>query len=237
VGYRGKLEERAQARELRAQAWTMPEIAEHLGVSRSSVSLWTRDVPFDPSARRSARTDRRPRGSDHPLRRRKLEQIAHFDAEGRARLARLSDRELLVAGVALYAGEGSEDRGVCVHGEHEPAAAALLRDVAAPVLRGRPRCRSTCTRGSTSTRPAPACRRTQTSPTGRPDASIRHNKHGTVRHVAYCTAPTHRPRMAALLVRRQRTGHQRQPLVARRGAPGAGLEPATTHLTGGCSAN
>jgi hypothetical protein len=113
VGYRGKLEERAQARELRAPAWTMPEIAEHLGVSRSSVSLWTRDVPFDPSARRSARTDRRPRRSDHPLRRRKLEQIAHFDAEGRARLVRLSDRELLVAGVALYAGEGAKTEG-CV---------------------------------------------------------------------------------------------------------------------------
>jgi transposase len=111
VGYRGKLEERARARELRAQAWTMPEIAAHLGVSKSSVSLWTRDVPFDPSARRSARTDRRPRGSDHPLRRRKLEQIARLDAEGRAQLARLSERELLVAGVALHAGEGAKTEG------------------------------------------------------------------------------------------------------------------------------
>lgn len=113
MGYRGKLEERARARELRAQAWTMPEIAAHLGVSKSSVSLWTRDVPFDPSARRSATTDRRPRGSDHPLRRRKLEQIATLDAEGRARLAELGARELLIAGVALYAGEGSKTDG-CV---------------------------------------------------------------------------------------------------------------------------
>jgi hypothetical protein len=111
VGYRGKLEERARARELRAQAWTMPEIAEHLGVSRSSVSLWTRDVPFDPGARRSSRTDRRPRGSDHPMRRRKLAEIARFDAEGRERLSHLTDRELLVAGVALYAGEGAKTDG------------------------------------------------------------------------------------------------------------------------------
>jgi transcriptional regulator with XRE-family HTH domain len=113
VGYRGKLQEKARARELRAQAWTMPEIAEHLGVSRSSVSLWTRDVPFDPSARRSARTDRRPRGSDHPGRRRKLEEIAASDAAGREVLASLTERELLIAGVALYAGEGAKTDG-CV---------------------------------------------------------------------------------------------------------------------------
>ncbi|MEX0835264.1 MAG: helix-turn-helix domain-containing protein [Nitriliruptor sp.] len=111
MGYRGKLEERARARELRAQAWTMPEIAEHLGVSRSSVSLWTRDVPFDPSARRSARTDRRPRGSDHPMRRRKLAEIAHYDAAGRRDLAELTDRELLIAGLGLYAGDGSKRDG------------------------------------------------------------------------------------------------------------------------------
>jgi hypothetical protein len=111
VGYRGKLEERARARELRAQAWTMPEIAEHLGVSKSSVSLWTRDVEFDPSVRRSTRTDRRPRGSDHPLRRRKLAEIEAFDAIGRHRFTALSDRELLIAGVALYAGEGAKTDG------------------------------------------------------------------------------------------------------------------------------
>jgi predicted transcriptional regulator len=112
VGYRGKLEERARARELRAAGWTMPDIAEELGVSRSSVSLWTRDVPFDPStARRSPRTDRRPRGSDHPLRRRKLAEIAALDAEGRERVIDLSDRELLLAGLGLYAGDGSKRDG------------------------------------------------------------------------------------------------------------------------------
>jgi hypothetical protein len=112
VGYRGKLEERARARELRAEGWTMPDIAVELGVSRSSVSLWTRDVPFDPAAaRRSPRTDRRPRGSDHPLRRRKLAQIAAFDAAGRERLVGLSDRELLVAGLGLYAGDGAKRDG------------------------------------------------------------------------------------------------------------------------------
>jgi transcriptional regulator with XRE-family HTH domain len=111
VGYRGKLEEQARARELRAQAWTMPEIAEHLGVSKSSVSLWTRDVPFDPTARRSARTDRRPRGSDHPLRRRKLAEIERLRAEAIDSIGQLTEREFLLAGLGLHAGDGSKSDG------------------------------------------------------------------------------------------------------------------------------
>ncbi len=50
MGYRGKLAAQARARALRAEGWTMPDIGVELGVSRSSVSLWTRDVPFTAGA-------------------------------------------------------------------------------------------------------------------------------------------------------------------------------------------
>lgn len=112
MGYRGKLEEQAAARRLRAEAWTLQEIADELGVAKSSVSLWVRDVTFDASSRRSASTGRRPRGSDHPLRRRKLAEIAACDAWGRDQVGALSDRDLLIAGAALYAGEGSKREGM-----------------------------------------------------------------------------------------------------------------------------
>lgn len=111
MGYRGKLEEQEQARRLRAQAWTLQEIADELGVAKSSVSLWVRDVAFDPTDRRSVTTGRRPRGVDHPLRRRKLAEIAACDAWGRDQVGALSDRDLLIAGTALYAGEGSKRDG------------------------------------------------------------------------------------------------------------------------------
>jgi hypothetical protein len=126
VGYRGKLEERARARELRAQAWTMPEIAEHLGVSRSSVSLWTRDVPFDPGARRSSRTDRRPRGSDHPMRRRKLAEIERLREEAVVRVGRLDDTALFHAGLGLYAGDGSKTGGAVRFANSDPRMVALF---------------------------------------------------------------------------------------------------------------
>jgi transcriptional regulator with XRE-family HTH domain len=48
MGYRGKLAERQQARQLRRTGLPLAEIAGRLGVSKSSVSLWVRDVAFEP---------------------------------------------------------------------------------------------------------------------------------------------------------------------------------------------
>jgi hypothetical protein len=106
VGYRGKLREREEARRLRAQGKTLQEIADRLDVSKSSVSLWVRDVPFTPSKRRYG-AQRRP----HPFHKRKLAQIAACDAEGIQRIGTLGEAAFLAAGVALYAGEGSKTDG------------------------------------------------------------------------------------------------------------------------------
>lgn len=110
VGYRGKVVERQEARSLRAQGLTMPEIAGKLGVSRSSVSLWTRDVPFEP---RPGRTEARRRGPNRLLQR-KAAEIEHLMNAGRLRIGPLSERDLLVAGAMLYAGEGSKTDGKVV---------------------------------------------------------------------------------------------------------------------------
>jgi AraC-like DNA-binding protein len=104
MGYRGKLHERDHARRLRAKGWTMPDIAAELGVSRGSVSLWTRDMAFQP------RLWKRPPGRRGPnaLQRRKAEEIERLLAEGRQRIGNLTEKEFLVAGAALYAGEGAK---------------------------------------------------------------------------------------------------------------------------------
>lgn len=108
MGYRAKLVEREEARRLRAEGRTMPDIAVALGVSRGSVSLWTRDVPVKLGPRRLG-----PR-APNLLERRKQAEITELLEEGRRRIGTLSEREFLVAGAALYAGEGSKtDRMVC----------------------------------------------------------------------------------------------------------------------------
>lgn len=115
MGYRGKLYEQARARELRAAGGTLVEIADELGVSKSSVSLWVRDVPFTPSRRRTG-PQRRP----NRLRDRRLAEIAELDAAGTQRIGVLSDDAFLAAGVALYAGEGSKTDGVVKFANTDP---------------------------------------------------------------------------------------------------------------------
>ena len=62
MGYRGKLVEQQRARELRAEGWALQDIADELGVGRSSVSVWVwvRDVPFVPRPRPRAARARGP---------------------------------------------------------------------------------------------------------------------------------------------------------------------------------
>jgi transcriptional regulator with XRE-family HTH domain len=109
MGYRGKLEEQARARELRARAWTLQEIADELGVAKSSVSIWVRDVNFEPRPRAGYGSARR-RGPN-ALQRRKLAEIDALLREGEERIGQLSERDRFIAGVALYAAEGSKRDG------------------------------------------------------------------------------------------------------------------------------
>jgi hypothetical protein len=116
VGYRGKVREREEARRLRASGKTVAEIAAALGVAKSSVSLWVRDVPFTPSKRRWG-PQRRP----NPASARKQAEIAECDALGRERIGALNVDAFLAAGVALYAGEGSKTDGSVKFANTDPA--------------------------------------------------------------------------------------------------------------------
>jgi len=106
MGYRGKVRQQEQARDLRARNMTLQDIATELGVSKSSVSSWVREVPFTPSKRRTG-----PRRRRNALHEAKLAQIAHCNLEGVERIGSLSDAAFLAAGVALYAGEASKTDG------------------------------------------------------------------------------------------------------------------------------
>jgi hypothetical protein len=100
MGYRGKVKEREEARRLRAQNLTIIQIADQLGVSKSSVSIWVRDVPFTPSKRRYG-PQRRP----HPATGERIREIEQCNQDGLDVIGTLDEKAFLVAGVALYAGE------------------------------------------------------------------------------------------------------------------------------------
>lgn len=106
---------------LRARGLTLVEIAAQLGVAKSSVSLWVRDVEFEPRPR-----TRGQRRGPNALQRRKQEEIERLREEGRARIGTLSEREFLVAGLALYAGEGAKTDGCVRFANSDPRMIAFF---------------------------------------------------------------------------------------------------------------
>jgi hypothetical protein len=107
MGYRGKLAERERARHLRAEGATLAEIAATVGVAKSSASLWVRDVPVPGPAHRRGPRKRGP----NALQCRKAAESEEGLRWGHEMIGTLSDRDLLIAGAALYAGEGSKTDG------------------------------------------------------------------------------------------------------------------------------
>ena len=109
MGNRGKTREQQRARELRAESWTLADIAAELGVAKSSVSRWVCDVDFVPNPRRTARN--RP---PNKLQRAKAAEIRRFRVAGHERFRDLSADEFFAAGLGLYAGDGAK-QGSSVH--------------------------------------------------------------------------------------------------------------------------
>ncbi len=110
---RAKDELRDQARELRGQGLDYEEIASALGVSKSSVSLWVRDLPrperlsYEECRKRSAEGSRRYWEAERPAREALREQAR---AEAAASIGALLTREILIAGAIAYWCEGAKSK-------------------------------------------------------------------------------------------------------------------------------
>lgn len=111
---RAKDELRQRARDLRRAGRTYDEIVHELGVSKSSVSLWTRDLPKPPTRRAGSYSFKRVSAARHAqwdsvLAERERER-AELKATAAAAVGTLSDRDLLLIGTALYWAEGAKDK-------------------------------------------------------------------------------------------------------------------------------
>lgn len=99
---------RKRARELRTQGLSYNEIVAQLGVSKSSVSLWVRDLPC-PERFRYVHNQRRVEG----LRKYNEARSARHAAESEAAAAEfgeLTDREILIGGAIAYWCEGAKNK-------------------------------------------------------------------------------------------------------------------------------
>ncbi|WP_338779761.1 hypothetical protein [Streptomyces sp. DG1A-41] len=101
---------RERARELRLQAWTYDQIQVELGCSKSSISLWVRDLPKPERKRTTEEASAiARRGWEATMRLRDEERQRTKDAAKQA-VGALSPRELFLLGVGLYWAEGGKDK-------------------------------------------------------------------------------------------------------------------------------
>jgi predicted transcriptional regulator len=104
---------RAKARALREQGLDYNRISAELGVSKSSVSLWVRDLPrpqrlsYEECRNRAAEGVRRYWEAERPAREAKREAVR---AAAAAQIGVLTQRELLIAGAIAYWCEGTKSK-------------------------------------------------------------------------------------------------------------------------------
>lgn len=117
MSYAGKLELKLKARKLRGQGWSIKAIEKELQVSRSSVSLWVRDVKLTRKQfdrlylnKRTGQLKGSIIAAMNKIKDRE-EITAKLMEEGRKEVGKLSKRDKFMIGVALYAGEGAKTDG------------------------------------------------------------------------------------------------------------------------------
>src|SRR5271170_618415 len=104
---------RARARELRGQGLDYKRIAAQLGVSKSSVSLWVRDLPrperlsYEECRRRAAEGVRRYWAAERPIREAERQAVRTAAA---AQIGLLNQREIIIAGAIAYWCEGTKNK-------------------------------------------------------------------------------------------------------------------------------
>ncbi len=132
MGYAGKLELRFKARALRKRGMSIKDIEKKLSVSRSSVSLWVRDVKLTKKQLRKLYLNKRTgamRGSYVATMnkiRAKEELVEKLKKEGEKEIGRLPKRDRFIAGVAMYFAEGSKGGGSVQFSNTDPRSVEFM---------------------------------------------------------------------------------------------------------------
>ena len=111
-----KSESRIQARKLRAQGLSVRTIANTIGIPKSTVSLWVRDIILSIEQLEKIRQQNIVGGERGRIlgalkqKNDRLQRIADGINNGKTTFKKLNKRELLIAGVALYWAEGTKKK-------------------------------------------------------------------------------------------------------------------------------
>jgi len=128
-----KSKEKYEARDLRRNGLSMKEISEKLHVSKGSVSLWCSDIKLTESQMQSLHA-KMVRGSYagrmigvQMQKDRKRNKIEECLLKGKKDIPILKKRELFIAGLGLYWGEGSKKAAVMFYNSDPAAIQFMMR--------------------------------------------------------------------------------------------------------------
>lgn len=110
-----KFKERLKARELRKDGISIKEISKKLGVAKSSVSIWCSDIKLSEKQIQKLHKQMiiggyagRLKGAN-AQKKLKQDRIEFYNKKGKEEIEHLQKRELFIAGLALYWGEGGKN--------------------------------------------------------------------------------------------------------------------------------
>ncbi len=109
-----KVEEHQQARMLRQQGWSIKAIAEHLGVSQGSVSLWVRDIMLTQEQRKNLENKASQIRCEKARQTRLVREETRREKErekARELYRQFKNEPLFMAGLTGYWAEGSKTAG------------------------------------------------------------------------------------------------------------------------------
>lgn len=99
---------RLRAVHLRQQGWSYNVIEQRLGVSKSTLSHWLREIPYTPNAKMIDRINEGLRKSVLFKHKQRLKSIADARSIAKREIGKLSQRDLFLLGLGIYIGEGSK---------------------------------------------------------------------------------------------------------------------------------
>jgi len=113
-GFMAKSRQKIKARQLRKQGRSIKEIAKLLNISKGSASIWCRDIELTKRQTEALYQNMlkgnyagRIKGA-RMQKERKEKKIRYYIEKGLKEISKLNKRELFIAGLALYWGEGSK---------------------------------------------------------------------------------------------------------------------------------
>jgi len=127
-----KSKERIRAKFLRNKGWSIRSIAEELKVSKASVSLWCRDIVLT-EKQIQLLTEKGQQGARRGQllgaavnRKKKEDSIARYRRDAQNELCNLTPREILLAGLGIYWGEGIKGKGTVAVANSDPRVISFM---------------------------------------------------------------------------------------------------------------